>query len=1054
MRRVTARKTESRGKNRGTLSTGKPANRCASTDTRRRAACDPGALLDALGGMLYILCPGHRIESMSDAARRAMGRDGTGELCHDFLFGLDAPCPGCRADLVRQGGTQRRETRSRRDDRWYACILAPPPRGEEPAALPALVVDVTEQKLAEEALRLGEERYRAIFENSLVGIYQSTPGGRFLRVNPACARIFGFASPDEMVETVTDIAGQVFVDAEDRRRCLDILQQRGTLERFEVRMRRRDGRVIWTALNARVVRDGGGRTLFIEGVVEDITERKRVEEALRLSEERFSKAFHASPAPLAIATIDEGRYIDVNERFLEMLGCARDEIIGRSSVEMGFWADSAVRQDLVARLRREGRVRDAPVARRTKDGRLRQTLWSAEIVRLGGKDVLLSLHQDVTELREAEERLRAGEEKYRLLAENVSDIIWTADTNLRFTYVSPSAERILGWSADDWPSLTLQDYIAPAHREPIRALLAEEIGRPFAPGVDDARVVRVELEALRKDGSACWVEVSARLLRDTAGNPVSLIGVARDITDRKQIEEALRASENKYRQLFETCPIGIAVCGLDGRLLEANRAFQAITGYGLEELRARRFDEITPPEYREFERQIPGHLEREPAVTYEKEYTKKEGGRVPVSVTAWVSRDDAGVKRHLGAFVLDLSDRARQEQARRQLERQLHQAQKMEAIGTLAGGIAHDFNNILFAVIGFAELSLQDAGDDQTRWNLRQILNACNRAKTLVDQILAFSRPVEQAQQALDVVPLTKEVVKFLRSSLPATIDISVESAVSHSVILADPARIHQVIMNLCTNAAHAMRAAGGRLCIRVDNAAPPAGALPGGTRCGATGAFVRLSVSDTGHGIDPSILDRIFDPFFTTKPPGEGTGLGLSVVHGIVKNLGGAVLVHSEPGRGSTFDVFIPALGTAGPRPEPPAGPLPRGTERVLLVDDEAPLAEALSRMLTALGYRVTAVQDGPAALRLFREDPGGFDLVITDMTMPRMTGAELACEILRCRPGTPVILCTGYSDCIGEAEALAMGIRRFLLKPLFLGQLALEVRAVLDGQTRNETP
>jgi CheY-like chemotaxis protein len=340
--------------------------------------------------------------------------------------------------------------------------------------------------------------------------------------------------------------------------------------------------------------------------------------------------------------------------------------------------------------------------------------------------------------------------------------------------------------------------------------------------------------------------------------------------------------------------------------------------------------------------------------------------------------------------------------------------------------------------------------DEEIRWNLSQILSACSRAKTLVSQILAFSRQVEQERRPLDVVPLATEAVKFLRSSLPATIDLSLDADAMDSVILADATQIHQVLMNLCTNAAHAMRASGGRLRILIDNAAPPAGLLMAEEEEIQQEGYVHMSVSDTGQGIEPTQLNRIFDPFFTTKGPGEGTGLGLSVVYGIVKSLRGSIRVDSSPGLGSTFDVYLPAVATRGQEMERPVEPIPRGTESILFVDDEGQLVEVMGQMLSALGYRVTAVRDSRNALRMFRENPESFDLVITDMTMPGMTGADLAREILRLRPDTPIILCTGYSELISEEEALKMGIRRYLLKPLFMGDVAREIRAVLAGHGR----
>jgi PAS domain S-box-containing protein len=792
----------------------------------------------------------------------------------------------------------------------------------------SILYDITEQKEAEERLRRSEEKYRAIFENTLVGIFQSSPDGRYIGVNPAFARMFGYSSPEDVVSSITDIGTQIFVDAKERRRCLTILNKTGLLERFETRTRRKDGSIIWTVINSRIVRDADGRPLFIEGIIEDVTEQKNAADALRASEERFFKVFQSNPIPMTIATIDDGRLIDVNERAIELSGYAREEMIGRAAVEIGLWANPEERDRLIAQLRKTGSLRDGRARIRTRAGHVRAALWSADAIRLGDKEVLLTTIQDVTEQVEAQEQVKQSEEKYRLLAENVTDVIWTADVNLAFTYVSPSSERLFGWSPSEWMSLRPEDFLPPASLDRVAGLLKEELEGPVPTGADRSRVVRIEMEVYRKDGSACWCEVSSQVLRDGDGNPVSLIGVTRDITERKEAE--------------------------------------------------------------------------------------KENAR---------------------------------------LEQRLRQAQKMEAVGTLAGGIAHDFNNILFAVIGYAELCLQDIHDEDSRWNLSQILSACSRAKNLVNQILAFTHQAEQERKPLDLVPLTKETIKFVRSSLPSTIDIRLDAGTGKSTILGDATQIHQVIMNLCTNAAHAMRASGGRLRIVIDNTAPPAQAMGTDEKSGRPEGFVHLGVSDTGYGIEPAHLSRIFDPFFTTKAPGEGTGLGLSVVYGIVKSMEGTIHVQSAAGEGSRFDIYFPAILPRQAEPASAAVPIPRGTESILFVDDESHLIEVMSQMLLALGYRVTAATQSPKALELFLENPERFDLVITDMTMPGMTGAMLAREILQRRPDTPVILCTGYSDLINEEEALEMGIRRFLMKPLFMGDVAREIRAVLDAHKEKPT-
>jgi len=381
------------------------------------------------------------------------------------------------------------------------------------------------------------------------------------------------------------------------------------------------------------------------------------------------------------------------------------------------------------------------------------------------------------------------------------------------------------------------------------------------------------------------------------------------------------------------------------------------------------------------------------------------------------------------------------------MEAQLRQSQKMEAIGTLAGGIAHDFNNILSAMMGYAELVELKTTDQQIRPYLEQILKACRRSRDLITQILTFSRQREQEKKILAVTPIVKEALKLLRSSLPSTVEIRQEYNARKDTVLADPTRIHQVLMNLCTNAVHAMRGKGGILEVGLSERTISADQPDWNTTL-REGAYLQLWVKDTGEGIDPAIRDKIFDPFFTTKPSGEGTGLGLSVVYGIVKDHGGAIAVESEPGKGTVFTICLPLIEIKGEPEGREAVPVPRGEGHILYVDDEAAIAAMSEEMLTSLGYEVTVCLGSPDALETFRADPGRFDAVITDMTMPNMTGAALAAELLKIRPGLPIILTTGFSELINDREAKRIGIREFLMKPVSLSDLAQTVKRILDAE------
>jgi len=380
-----------------------------------------------------------------------------------------------------------------------------------------------------------------------------------------------------------------------------------------------------------------------------------------------------------------------------------------------------------------------------------------------------------------------------------------------------------------------------------------------------------------------------------------------------------------------------------------------------------------------------------------------------------------------------------------QMESRLLQAQKLEAIGTLAGGIAHDFNNILAAIMGNAEMVQQILPADSTAYqHVTQVLNSSNRAKNLVKQILAFSRKSEEDKQPLEIKRAVEEVLKMLKSTLPATIEIR-DNIASDAWITGNVTQLHQVLLNLCTNAFHAMREQSGVLGIDVCDASISS-ANAGLYHDLPQGDYVQLSITDTGPGIDRKIIARIFDPFFTTKEVGEGTGLGLSVVHGIVKDHRGDITVESTPGQGTVFHVLLPRIEPQVVEKEKLEQPLPGGTERILLVDDEDVIVEVGQRMLGMLGYRVTGARSGAEALDIFKKGPAAFDLVITDYTMPMMTGCELAKELMAVRPDLPVIVCTGYNETISAEKAKNRGIREFLLKPLNLRQMGELVRRVLD--------
>jgi signal transduction histidine kinase/ActR/RegA family two-component response regulator len=390
----------------------------------------------------------------------------------------------------------------------------------------------------------------------------------------------------------------------------------------------------------------------------------------------------------------------------------------------------------------------------------------------------------------------------------------------------------------------------------------------------------------------------------------------------------------------------------------------------------------------------------------------------------------------------------KREKEKRLLEEHLRYTKKMEAIGTFAGGIAHDFNNIIAAIMGYTELAiLNSSNSDSLKSCMDEILKASNRAKDLTNQILIFSRKTEEEQKPIKIEFIVKEVLKMMRALLPTTIEIRQNIKTGLAPILSDSTKIHRVLMNLCTNAAHAMQKKGGVLEVTLSDmqidkktAAQNLDLDPG--------RYQILTIRDTGYGMDSWLIGRIFDPFFTTKKPGEGTGMGLAVTYGIVKSCGGVIRVNSEIGKGTTFKVFFPAIESETTVESEHYESVPYGKERILFIDDEAALVKAGRQLLESLGYKVIAKTSGIEALETFKEQPNNFDIVITDMMMPKMTGEDLSKKIFAIRPDIPIIICTGFSEVISEKEAKAIGIRKFILKPILRRDIAKIIRVVLDNE------
>ena len=558
-----------------------------------------------------------------------------------------------------------------------------------------------------------------------------------------------------------------------------------------------------------------------------------------------------------------------------------------------------------------------------------------------------------------------------------------------------------------------------------------------------------------RDGKRIPVEITARCLNVDERNII--LASAHDITGREAARHALDESEKRFLNFFNQSPIGVAIYDTNRRLRDVNPACLRIFGCPSKDdfARLNMFENpfIPAAAQRAINNGESAHFEAAfdfAKVRREAMFVSSRSGECHYDILITSLGHDAHFKvKGYIAQVQDITERKSTELALHQSEKMLRQAEKMEAIGSMAGGIAHDFNNILTPLLGYAEIALRSVDRDSAMANyVQEILKASHRAKDLVDQILAFSRKSDKEGQPIHLLPIIKEVLKLIRTPIPEQIKIERVIKTDRDVVKADPTQMHQVFMNLCTNAWHAMKdKPEGMIEVRVTDFLLDHHYKTEFPTL-APGRYLRVSVKDTGTGIDPAIMEKIFDPFFTTKGKGEGTGLGLAVVHSIISGCKGRVTVESTPGKGSTFNVILPLLDDAAEAVIADSiAPLPTGTETVLIVDDEPEIVEMIATMLASLGYHPVMATSGNEAVEKFGASPNRFHAVVVDQVMPGMSGSQLALELMMIKSGIPIILCTGHSELLSEDELMALGISKILKKPIVMKDLAESMRTVIDG-------
>jgi PAS domain S-box-containing protein len=786
-----------------------------------------------------------------------------------------------------------------------------------------------------------------------------------------------------------------------------------------------------------------------------------VEEALRQSEARYKLLAEKMTDMVWILDMDF-RTLYVSPSVHKILGFTPEERMAQDITEQLTPSSLAAANDTLSGiLALEERGLGDPEPNVTldleyyhKDG---STRWIESVVNgiRDEKGALTGIHgvsRDITKRWQAEDALRRIEENFRRSLDESPLGVRIVSTRGETVYANQAILDIYGFDSleqiDETP--VAERYTPESYAEFLIRREKRKRGHEL-PSEYEIRIVR-------KDGVIRHLQVFRKeILWD---GQMQFQVIYRDITERKRAEENLRKSEEFFRAITENASDIIFIVDEKGFITYASPSVERVVGYSPGEMIGKNaFDQIVPEELPRAASAFEEALKTRNVAIHERfGVLHRDGTERILEGVGHNLMDNPAV----GGFVInvrDVTDRLQAEEATRRLEEQLKQAQKMEAVGTLAGGIAHDFNNILGGIMGYTELCLKEVQDrPKVASSMAQVLRAAERAKDLVRRILTFSRKAEQEKKPIALSPIVAEVVKFMRASLPATIEIRQTGSETSDIVLADPTQLHQVLINLCTNAGYAMREKGGVLSIGLDEITIDAGDLLHRPPI-RSGRYLVLAVRDTGQGIPQENFERIFEPYFTTKEEGVGTGWGLAVVHGIVKDHGGEIRVYSEVGRGTVFRIYLPlpeqpadAAGKtgreAGLRPETAAEEvrIPGKGERILFIDDEKMAVDICREVLEDLGYRVVTEMDPLAAIGTFKADSGAFDLVITDKTMPRMTGFEVARQVRAVRDDIPIVLASGFQE-KGDLEKLtALKINRFIAKPIRMRVLARTIRDLLD--------
>jgi PAS domain S-box-containing protein len=883
---------------------------------------------------------------------------------------------------------------------------------------------ITERKLAEEALRASEEQYRAIFDASADALVLWNSELQRVDINPAYERIYGFSRDEVLSGAYTERQSPEYAE---QRRELVRRTLAGEACSVELESVRKDGVRIRAEVRTIPIRHRGQPHVL--AISRDVTERKLAEEALQASEEQYRAIFNASVDGLLLWDAAHC-IVDVNDAFAAMHGYRRDELVGQARP---LFMPEALQSQCASLA--SGILAEHPCHIEARSLRKDGSSFDVEIhgvpVQYRGERHALVILRNISERKDREQELRRSEGRLRATVEAALDAVIGMDSAGNVIEFNAAAERCFGYRRAQVIGRQLADMVIPARfRDGHRAGM--ERYRRTGEGPYLGR--RVEITAMRADGSEFPAELTIGVAPSRDGN--IFIGFLRDITEQKSAGERLRESEERYRLLFEMESDAIILADADTlQHIDANRAALELYGYSRDEMLALRSSDVSAEPVKTRAAMHSGTGKTRVPLRY---HRKKDGTVFPVDITA--NFFELQGRRIMLAAIRDVTERKRAEEERVRLEAQLQQAQKMEAIGQLTGGIAHDFNNILTSILGYIVLAGEhsaDLGDARLGHYLEQAQRAAQRARDLIQQMLIFSRGQRGERRALRPAPLVRDSLQLLRSTLPSSIALHSDLDDGAPAVMVDSVQMEQVLFNLCINARDAL---GGTGEIRVGvRLADYSEAVCASCRESVRGRFIELAVADTGPGIAREVMDRMFEPFFSTKEVGRGSGMGLAMAHGIVHEHGGHILIDTAAERGTVFRVCLAPAATAAQAAHPSERPRHGASRRqrrlagrVLVVEDERMVGQYMAELLGGWGVEATVIADPLAARAWFARDPSRVDAVVSDQTMPRMTGLALARALADARPALPVILYTGYGDAISDEELRACGACALLRKPV----------------------